>query len=230
MSKIAFISDIHGNFSALSAVWEDIRKREITEVYCLGDMVGYYSQINEVVDFLREKKIPCIMGNHDYAMVFDKGIIERSKTCTMVLGRQLEFITKDNFDFLAQCPNHLTIHIGEYSIFCVHGGLNNYVDEYLNHLDEDYLTKLPENTTHFITAHTHIPMVKKIGNIYYANTGAVGQPRDLDNRACYLIFDSGIFETIRVAYDIDKIASHMQENNFPVYIYEILYKGTKIGG
>lgn len=230
MSKIAFISDIHGNYSALSSVWEDIQKRNITEVYCLGDMVGYYSQINLVLDFIRENKIPCIMGNHDYAMIYDKGVIERSKTCTMVLGRQLEMITQENFNFLKSCPEFLQLNINEYSIFCTHGGLNNYVDEYLNDLDEEYLKKLPQGTTHFITAHTHLPLIKRFENIHYANTGSVGQPRDGDNRASYLIFEEGYFTLVRVSYDIDNVAQHMQENGFPSYIYEILYKGTKIGG
>ena len=100
MNKIAFISDIHGNYPALKAVLQDIDSLHVEKVYCLGDLVGYYSQINEVINTIKSRKIECILGNHDYAMIHNKGIIDRSKTCTNVLTKQLGYISSDNLDFL----------------------------------------------------------------------------------------------------------------------------------
>ncbi len=84
MSKTAFISDLHGNYPALEAVLKDIDAKGIKNIICLGDVVGYYSMINEVIETLHKRKIPTIMGNHDFAMVNTHGVIERSKTCTNI--------------------------------------------------------------------------------------------------------------------------------------------------
>ena len=65
--KTAF-SDIHGNYGALKAVLAEIDRLGATRVYCAGDVVGYYSQINECCSELRERGIPCVMGNHDWYM------------------------------------------------------------------------------------------------------------------------------------------------------------------
>lgn len=62
--KIAFISDVHSNLEALEAVLKDVGE---TQVYCLGDIVGYGASPNEVVRLLRERRVTCILGNHDFA-------------------------------------------------------------------------------------------------------------------------------------------------------------------
>ena len=65
---IALISDIHGNYSALQKVLAEIDGMGIEEVYCLGDLVGYYSEINECCDEIRRRNIKSVMGNHDWYM------------------------------------------------------------------------------------------------------------------------------------------------------------------
>lgn len=230
MSKFAFISDIHGNYPALKAVLQDIDLQKVDKIYCLGDLVGYYSQINEVIDSIRNRNIECIIGNHDYAMVHNCGVIDRSKTCTNVLTKQLEYIRTDNLDFLSGLDCSMLITDSEYSIFAIHGGLNDYVDEYLSNLTEDYFESLDSSITHVITGHNHLPKVEQYGNIQYANSGSVGQPRDYNPMAGYVIFDNGHFYVRRVTYDIEETVQKMKEYGFPGYIAEILYKGCKIGG
>ena len=66
--KIALISDIHGNYEALTAVLAECDRLGVSSIYCLGDVVGYYSQVNECCDELRSRAIPCLMGNHDWYM------------------------------------------------------------------------------------------------------------------------------------------------------------------
>jgi len=230
MSRFAFISDIHGNYPALKAVLRDIDIQKVDKIYCLGDLVGYYSQINEVIDTIRNRGIKCIIGNHDYAMLHNNGVITRSKTCTNVLTKQLEYIRADNLEFLSGLNNSMLITDGEYSIFAVHGGLNDYVDEYLSNLTEDYFKLIDSSITHVITGHNHLPKVEKYGKIQYANSGSVGQPRDHNPMAGYVIFDRGSFSIRRVAYDIDEIVQKMKDEGYPDYIADILYKGCKIGG
>ncbi|HHV34153.1 MAG TPA: metallophosphoesterase family protein [Syntrophomonadaceae bacterium] len=66
--KIGIIADIHGNHLALQAVLEDIPKRGAEQVYCLGDLVGYAPFPNEVIDIIRQVRIPTVMGNYDIVL------------------------------------------------------------------------------------------------------------------------------------------------------------------
>ena len=229
MSKIAFISDIHGNYPALCAVLNDCKQRCISTICCLGDLVGYYSQINEVIDTLRDLKIPCVMGNHDYAMTYNNGNIDRSKTCTNVLTKQLAYITPTNLDFVKNLPDQMIIDYEGQQVLCVHGGLNDHIDEYLGELNDEYFAALPENVAYVVTAHNHKAFVADFRNVKYANCGSIGQPRDHDPRASYAILEDNEFKIVRVDYDIDETVNKMKESGFPDYIANVLYKGFRIG-
>ena len=63
--NIAFISDIHGNFSALSAVLKKVKKLKIKKIYCLGDIVNYYYEPDKCIDLLQKNNVTCIKGNHE---------------------------------------------------------------------------------------------------------------------------------------------------------------------
>ena len=68
--KRALISDIHSNLESLEAVLADIREQEISEIYCLGDLVGYGPNPREVIDLVMECRV-CLLGNHDQGALFD---------------------------------------------------------------------------------------------------------------------------------------------------------------
>lgn len=229
MNRIAFLSDIHGNLSALNAVLEDISSNNISKIYCLGDLVGYYSEINEVIDAIRSRGIECCMGNHDNALVFNNGIIPRSKTCTNILMKQRDYITKENLSFLAKLPNSIVIRNDHDSILCVHGGIKDPIDEYIDLNCSSYFDTLKYKYTVLITGHNHIATIKEFGSLLYGNTGSVGQPRDHDVRASYLIYDNGHLDIRRVEYCIDDTRRRMRERGFPDYISDVLYLGCRIG-
>lgn len=231
MSKIAIISDIHGNLPALEAVLFDIKHRGIEKIYCLGDLVGYYCFFNEVVERLNQEKIPCIMGNHDFALVKTGGVIDRSKTCTHILKWQLERATPKTIKFLSGLPSKITIeHCGK-SILCAHGGLNDSIDEYLFDLNEAYL--IENNFKHdiLLTGHTHLISYKKFYNgKAWINPGSVGQPRDFNNCASYAIIDEEFNVNFkRINYDYQSVVSKMKEFGFEDYISATLFDGKKIG-
>ena len=69
--KVAIISDIHGNYEALKAVYEDIKSSNIDGIFCLGDLIGYGPESERVVEFIIDKGIPCILGNHELALFDD---------------------------------------------------------------------------------------------------------------------------------------------------------------
>ena len=83
---IGVISDIHGNYEALKAVLAELDSMHVTEIYCLGDVVGYYSQVNEVCEELIRRNIPNIMGNHDWYMS-SGGFCDRSNSVNELSSR-----------------------------------------------------------------------------------------------------------------------------------------------
>lgn len=228
--KIAIISDIHGNYPALKAVLDDIEKENADKIYCLGDLVGYYCMINEVIDTIRNKQIQTLLGNHDYALSYNAGVIDRSKTCTRILSRQRNGITKTNIEYLKTLERSLSFEMGKMSFFCVHGGLADPIDEYINAIDESYFSNYNFQKDALISGHTHIPRNESIGKMKYLNPGSVGQPRDGNPAASYLIITEKEYKHKRVNYNVDIIANEMKKNGYEAYIYEILYRGVKIGG
>jgi len=231
MNNIAIISDIHGNITALDAVLADIDGRGITAVYCLGDLVGYYCFFNEVVEKIMDRNIPCVLGNHDYALINNKGVIERSKTCTRILGWQLQFISDKAMDYLKTLPDIFTLNIFGKSASCVHAGLQDPIDEYLFDVNMQYLEDNNFKEDILITGHTHLPAYKKFfTGKTWLNPGSVGQPRDGDNRASYMVIREDYnIEFIRVGYNKQLVLDAMKKNGFEDYITNPLITGFKIG-
>lgn len=231
MNKLAIISDIHGNMSALEAVLADIDRKQIKHIVCLGDLVGYYCYYNEVVECIKNIGITCLMGNHDDALVNHSGIISRSKTCTRILSWQLQHAQPDTLAYLATLSPSTEMEWGGKSMLCVHGGLSDPVDEYLFDITPSYFSTHNFNADVLITGHTHLPVCRKFHDgKQWLNPGSVGQPRDGDNRASYLVVsEDWQINFIRVQYDYQHTVDRMKELGFDDYIIEPLITGKKIG-
>ncbi|HSX29863.1 MAG TPA: metallophosphoesterase family protein [Candidatus Saccharimonadales bacterium] len=220
---IAILSDIHGNYIALEQVLKAIDELGITDIYCLGDNVGYYPQVNEVCDALRERKAKAVIGNHDWYMLADS-FCPRSQTVNDTLTYQKKIISKENLEWLKGLPVHL-----EYKgLKMVHGGWTDPLDEYLREPTKEYFSKV--GGKYFASGHTHLPRVEDYGDKIYCNPGSVGQPRDGDNRASFATWDGTTFELHRVAYDFDKVGDAMEAAGFSGYYYQRLSIGAKDNG
>lgn len=217
--KTAFISDIHGNYEALNAVLSELDKLGISRVYCAGDIVGYYSQINECCKELRSREIPSVMGNHDWYMA-GGGFCPRSRSVNDCLAYQRGVIEKENLDWLKTLPVQIQID----KIQMVHGGWGDPIDEYLKPTQE-YFEKVVGDI--FVSGHTHVQTLQKFGNKTYCNPGSVGQPRDGDPRAAFAVYDGKDFELHRVAYDMQKVFDLMEAAGFNDYYYGGLKTGAK---
>jgi putative phosphoesterase len=216
--KIAFISDIHGNYEALKAVLAEIDRLGVEHIYCAGDVVGYYSQINECCRALRERNIPCVMGNHDWYMA-GGGFCSRSRSVNDCLTYQRRIIEPDHIDWLRSFP--VQRRIGE--IRLVHGGWADPIDEYLKPSAE-YFERVEGKI--FVSGHTHLQKLHRYGDKIYCNPGSVGQPRDGDPRAAFAIYDSGEFLLHRIEYDMQKVFDLMEAAGFNDYYYGGLRTGA----
>ena len=216
---IAVISDIRGNYEALKQVLRVIDNMSVEQIYCLGDVVGYYTQINECCEELRKRKVRCVMGNHDWYMVSGSNC-PRSRSVNDCLAYQRRIITQENKKWLSTFP----VILKEYGVTMVHGGWNNPIDEYLEP-QEQYFRPLEGRM--FVSGHTHVQKIEKYGDIIYCNPGSVGQPRDGDNRAAFAVYDGEEFQLYRVPYNIGKIGELMEMEGFSGYYYGCLNDASR---
>jgi putative phosphoesterase len=215
----AFISDIHGNYEALRAVLAELDKLGIAQVYCAGDIVGYYTQINECCEALRARQIPSVMGNHDWYMA-GGGFCPRSKSVNDCLVYQRMIIKSENRDWLKSLPVQMQID----GVKMVHGGWADPLDEYLKPTRE-YFEQVEGEA--FVSGHTHIQTLQVFDDKTYCNPGSVGQPRDGDPSAAFATYDGKHFELHRVEYDMQPVFDLMAAAGFNDYYYGSLKTGAK---
>ena len=217
--KIAIISDIHGNYEALKCVLAEIDRIGVDSIYCTGDVVGYYSQVNECCDALRARNIPCLMGNHDWYLA-GGGFCPRSRSVNDCLVYQRKVISSENVDWLRSLP--VFFDLGDLKM--VHGGWGDPIDEYLKPSAE-YFARIEGK--YFVSGHTHIQSVHDYGDKVYCNPGSVGQPRDGDPRAAFVIYENGVFIKHRVDYDLQRVFDLMDQAGFNDYYYGCLQTGAR---
>jgi putative phosphoesterase len=183
--RVAFLSDIHSNLYALESVLDDIKKREIEDIYCLGDIVGYHSFPNEVIDMVKENNIIAIKGNHD------KDITELSlETAPKDIKRwTYQTLTTENLNYLKNLPEEKEIFLKDLKVKLVHGsptGITNYLYEDSDE-SKEALTTFKGDI--LICAHTHFPYINYKENKCLMNTGSVGKPKIGEPKPSYIILN-----------------------------------------
>ncbi|GHT21612.1 phosphoesterase [Planctomycetales bacterium] len=226
MVRRAIISDVHGNFEALDAVLADIASQNVDEIYCLGDTAGYGPNPVECIDKVREVSTVCLLGNHDQAALFDpEGFNNSAERAIFWTRDQLENPkvpgADERWDFL----NNLPRIYRDGDILYVHGSPRNPLNEYVFQ-DDIYNERKMERLFSIVPrisfqGHTHVPGIFTDDREFYApddinmrytmtekkvmvNVGSVGQPRDRDNRSCYVIFENNTITYRRVSYPFEK--------------------------
>jgi predicted phosphodiesterase len=222
----AIISDIHSNLEALQAVLDDIAKQDVDEIYCLGDVVGYGPNPRECIDLVMKCKI-VLLGNHDQGAMFDpEGFNPPAQRAIFWTRAQLEAaidhreVRERRWEFLAERPRTFR----EDGFLFVHGSARNPLNEYV--FPEDiYNQRKMERIFALVDrycfqGHTHVPGIfteslefhspEEIDYVYQldgrktlCNVGSVGQPRDGDWRACYIMLEGDTIRYRRIEYDID---------------------------
>ena len=225
--KRAIISDIHGNLEALETVLADIQQQGIDEIFCLGDIIGYGPNPRECVDRVMQCKIG-ILGNHDHGALFDpEGFNSTAEAAVFWTRDQLETPSDDleqgvkRWKFLSDLPRTFR----ENGLLFVHGSARNPLNEYV--FPEDIYSQrkmeaIFSKVEHIcFQGHTHTPGVftqslnffspEDLGYQYrltedktLINVGSVGQPRDGDPRACYVVLSGNVVHYRRLEYPVDR--------------------------
>jgi diadenosine tetraphosphatase ApaH/serine/threonine PP2A family protein phosphatase len=222
----SLISDIHANLEAFQAVLDDIRAQGIEEIYCLGDVVGYGPNPRECIDLAMQCKV-CLLGNHDQGALFDpEGFNTGAERAIFWTRAQLEDpADRERNERRCEFLGELLRTYTEDGALYVHGSARNPVNEYVFPEDiynrpkmEQIFALVPR---YCFQGHTHVPGVFTENLNFYSpdeidyrftlgdekilvNIGSVGQPRDGDSRACYVVFDQNEVRFRRVEYDLEK--------------------------
>jgi predicted phosphodiesterase len=239
--KCAVISDVHGNLEALNAVLHDIGKRKADSVLFLGDAVGYGPDPNECVRTLMAACSVLLAGNHDWAAI---GLTEKeyfNPHARAAIEWTAKVLDPDCARSLGLFP--LTYRRAEDGLFLVHATPKEPRQwHYLMSLWDAEMTFECFDEKVCLLGHSHQPliierlpsgeMVARRGETtfgrterYIINVGSVGQPRDGDPRACYVIVTEDDVRLHRVAYDIGETQRKMAEAGLPDPLIERLSRG-----
>ena len=215
--RYAIISDIHANLEAFLAVLSEIDKCGTDGILCLGDIVGYGASPNECVEIMRERQIFTLSGNHDKAACGLTEPVDFNSTARRAVLWTREKLTPESREFLRGLPEE-----AEYDDFMIVHGAPSDPDRYiLSEYDAEEEFPLLGDLILCFFGHTHVRVLYSLsgemvqvsedervklldGTRYLVNPGSVGQPRDGDPRAAFLIYDqNGEVEFRRVEYPIE---------------------------
>lgn len=235
--KIAVFSDVHANLQAMQAVWDDLEAKRPDAVYCLGDLVGYGANPNEVVDFVRRRQVPTVMGNYDQGVGFDLhecGCVYKDPAddarghASLLWSRKMT--SPENKRFLQELPLHIRLEDRTPRRLLVHGSprkINEYLYEDRPIASFERLARLA-GTDVLLFGHTHLPYQKAVGGTLFVNTGSVGKPKDGDPRAGYVLLELGRRPKVtlrRVAYDVEAAARAIRDSDLPPIFADLLLSG-----
>ena len=234
---VRVISDIHSNLQALEAVLKDPKGREADETWCLGDVVGYGADPSDCIAIVREISNLTVCGNHDAGAAGSLSLVRFNWEGATAVRWTREILDDSEIRWLSLLPSYEETE----DFFLCHSypadpeswtyGLRR------NHALESIRARGGQIS---LIGHTHFPGCWTADGAYIessegdfhkvrlVNAGSVGQPRDKDPRAAYLLIDTEAmtWEHRRIEYSIDDAAARIREEELPPLLRQRLYSGT----
>jgi len=240
--KYAILSDIHANLQALETVLEDIDKASVDELVFLGDAVGYGANPNEATKLIGERAKILIRGNHDAGALGIINTIIFNNHARAALDFTESVLSDDTRQILSRFKMSQTLD-GMHLVHAAPGEPERWNYCHTPYQAENEFEHFDSIVCFF--GHSHVPVVysQAVGakvemgfpqefvlepeSKYIINVGSVGQPRDGDSRACYLIYDSDnkTVQYRRVSYDISAAQSAMASQELPNFLIDRLTIG-----
>lgn len=241
--KVAVVSDIHSNRQAFEAVLEAIADSDASELWCLGDLVGYGADPDTCVELARRHTAVCLAGNHDMAVVGELPLDDFSRGASIAAQWTHEVMTPANLEFLAGLrPQGQEGDIGLY-----HASPRDPMWEYVLSalLAELCLDAQPHRLCLIGHSHVALSFVRNEGRPatgepcregteldlssgeWLLNPGSIGQPRDGDPRAAWLLLDLDDHSASyrRTRYDVAGAAAAIKAARLPNSLAERLEYG-----
>ncbi len=241
--KVAVISDIHANRHAFEATLDAVAASDAAELWCLGDLVGYGAEPDACVELAREHAAICLAGNHDLGVTGQIPLSEFSRGASVAAQWTQEVIAAENLSFLAG----LEPQGEEASLGLFHASPRDPVWEYVLSplLAELCLDAQRQRVCMIGHSHVALSFVRREGELatgephrdgvrldisagrWLLNPGSVGQPRDGDPRASWMLLDLDAMEASfhRTDYDIAGAAAAIRAARLPDSLAERLEYG-----
>ena len=238
--KYAVIADIHANLEAFEVVLADTREQKCTHYCCVGDVVGYNANPKECLDIVRAMGMPCVKGNHDEYCSSEDDLAGFNPHAAQAVQWTRKQLSDDDRKWLRELKYVRLVA----SFSMVHATLDGpqrwgYVfDRLMAAANFTY-----QNTSVCFFGHTHVPVAfvrdavvrggtyskfkVEPGKKYFVNVGSVGQPRDGNPKAGYVIYDleESTIELRRLDYDIPKAQKKILAAGLPTRLSERLTVG-----
>jgi predicted phosphodiesterase len=240
--RTAVLSDIHSNLEALDSVLGAVDEAGCEQIIVLGDIVGYGADPEAVIARLVERDALAIAGNHDLAATGAFDVSWFNEVAAAAIAWTAQTLSADGRSFL----EGLTPRRDLDRALLVHGSVRDPVAEYLLSGSEAAASFALDAFSLAFFGHTHLPTVFRCDNDgvvrggildpdmevrlapeerYMLNPGSVGQPRDRDPRAAFLVWEDGRVVGHRVTYPIDKAATKIRDAGLPGWLAERLELG-----
>jgi predicted phosphodiesterase len=241
--RVAVISDVHGNRHALDAVLAAIAAEEPEEIWCLGDLVGYGPQPNECCEIVAARADLCLVGNHDLVVLGSLDVADFAGDAAAAARWTQSVLGDDARAWLSGL--HPSARVGD-EVELFHGSARDPVWEYVLSEEAAWWTLQATQTPLVLVGHSHVPLTLRLaeksvdggvavggaavdlsGARWLLNPGSVGQPRDGDARAAFLLLEVGERATFhRVPYPIERTQAEMREAELPEPLIERLSHGV----
>jgi predicted phosphodiesterase len=239
--RVAVISDVHGNLQALEAVLADASEAVIDEIWCLGDIVGYGGRPSECLALVRERTAICLGGNHDLVVSGVLDIDQFTSEAGVAARWTRSVLTPDELEALAR----LSPKGEREGVSLFHGSIRDPVWEYVLSAPVAEAALHLQTTDLALVGHSHVQLALMLGEkgldggkaepdqeleltaTQLLNPGSVGQPRDRDPRAAWLLIDTevGSARFMRSEYPIEQAQADIRNAGLPTRLAERLARG-----
>jgi predicted phosphodiesterase len=241
MSSYAIISDVHANLEALNRVLGKIDSEKIDSLLFLGDSIGYGPDPNECIELLKARSNIMLAGNHDRGATDMTETLYFNPYAKTALEWTVRELSDESKEFLQTLP--LTETMESDDLYLVHSTPREPEQWHYLHSKND--ARL--NFNYFdqkicVLGHSHVPFIAQLRpggtitfeysriqmedeNRYIANVGSVGQPRDGNPQAAYVLLRDNTVEIKRVSYDIVSTQKKMRKAGLPSFLIDRLAAG-----
>ena len=221
--NIAIISDIHSNYFYFNKVLLQIEKMNVDEIYCLGDMIGYYDEPNKVIELAMDKDIKCIKGNHEKYLLGELDCSDKNKDIYGI-EKQRRTLSRKSLHYLKALPDFIEEEIANKKFYLTHS-LPNDTTSYIRSIhDIDFINS--KNYDYYCFGHTHIPSISFHYGLCVVNPGSIGQPRDYTKKPSFSIIniEKQRCELYKVGIALSSYITRLKKLDYPEPLIKILIR------
>lgn len=243
--KLAIFSDIHGNLEALEAFMQDARRRA-DDYICLGDVVGYGASPGQCLERLNSlPRLALLLGNHDAAAIWQTSPYQMSSSASKAILWTMDQLSDDQtrrlgaLEEMIQRHDLLFCHANPFSpqgwryVTTWYSAMRSFMASkkrvtFVGHTHRpQVITRRSGLKIQFDDPPSEAPLTLDPATRYIINCGSIGQPRDGNADASYVIFDTELQQVTfqRVPYDIEGAARRIEKAGLPTYLAERLFRG-----